>query len=139
MTKRDKKTGRFVASEKTNVMTNVMTNSEAFEKAHKTFADALRVFNEQKEFKSFDDFLNAPFIGCKFKVGDLIVLQPTDEVKTNAWCHNVVFEVMKTSVYVYDICHYTLKFLTPHELGGYGVGDLRIFGAQFIDDNCIKY
>ena len=114
-----------------------MTNSEYFEKSKISFSDAMKLFNEQTEFKSFDKFLASEHIELKFKVGDIIVLDCSKKVPHDVgWDHNVVFTVTTTSehdaFYVYG-----LKALTPSSRSH--VGQSLLATRNFVEDNCTLY
>lgn len=111
-----------------------MTKSEYFEKNNVSFAKALKAFNEQKKFTSFDKFLNSEYSESKFKVGDLIVLQLNEDTQFNGWMNNIVFEIIGIDE-VED--EYEVKFLTPSNL--YYINDTRKFTVGFIDRNCVLY
>ena len=136
MPDRDKKTGRFISSAKAK--TTAMTNAEFFEKNNVLFAEAMKLFNEQKSKKggteSFDKFLASEHVEPKFKVGDIIVLQLNNYTRRHAWMHQVVFKVKAV-----DKGEYELEFLTPHALGGWSIGARWSFSIEFVDENCIKY
>ena len=114
-----------------------MTNSEYFEKSKISFSNAMKLFNEQTEFKSFDKFLASEHIELKFKAGDLIVLDCSKKVPHDVgWDHNVVFTVTETSdhdaFYVYG-----LKALTPSSRSH--VGQSFLATRNFVEDNCTLY
>lgn len=111
-----------------------MTNSEYFEKNGISFAEAMKLFNEQTRFKSFDKFLAAEHAENKFKVGDLIVLQLNEETRKYDWKHNVVFEVL---YYKPENGYYHVKQLTPSK--SHKIGYVREMNCDFIDRNCILY
>ena len=114
-----------------------MTNSEYFEKNKISFAEALEIFNKQKNkkggTKSFDKFLASEHAEHKFKVGDFVVIQSN---QTMFWQHNVVLKVIKVSTSMND---YLMEFLTPHGIGNVKIGSQQHFSIKFIDDNCIAY
>lgn len=112
-----------------------MTNSEYFEKSKISFSDAMKLFNEQTEFKSFDKFLASEHIELKFKVGDIIVLDCSKKFPHNiGWDHNVVFTVTKTSNHD---AFYELKALTPSSKSH--VGQSFLATRNFVEDNCTLY
>ena len=112
-----------------------MTNSEYFEKNKISFSDAMKLFNEQTEFKSFDKFLASEHIELKFKVGDIIVLDCSKKVPhAVGWDHNVVFTVTKTSNHD---AFYELKALTPSSKSH--VGQSFLATRNFVEDNCTLY
>ena len=109
-----------------------MTKSEYFEKNGISFAEAMKLFNKQKKFKSFDKFLASEHVEYKFKVGDLIVLQLNEETRSMGWRHNVVFKVVG---YICD--NYHVEYITP---GNYNpIGDKRDLPMYFAEDNCVLY
>lgn len=119
-----------------------MTNSEYFEKNKISFANAMKIFNKQKKFKSFDKFLVSGHAEPKFKTGDLIGFQLNEETINCGWMHNVVFEdfgyvVFEVVGYTSGNGSYHIKQLTPCE--SRGVGCIRMVDFEFIDRNCVPY
>lgn len=111
-----------------------MTKSEYFEKNNISFADAMKLFNEQKEFTSFDKFLASEHKVFKFKVGDLVVLQLNGETRRKNWDHNVVFKIIDIDA-LDDI--YRVKYLTPTDCNK--INDVRIFSTSFLERNAVLY
>ena len=113
-----------------------MTKSEYFEKSKISFSDAMKLFNEQTEFKSFDKFLASEHVELKFKVGDIIVLDCSKKFPHDiGWDHNVVFTVTTTSDH--DGAFYELKALTPSSRSH--VGQTFFATRNFVEDNCTLY
>lgn len=116
-----------------------MTKSEYFEKNNISFAEAMREFNVQKKFKSFDKFLRSVHFEWKFKVGDLVVMQLTEDTRFLNWKHSVVFEVRECNDYYLGSGPiYTLKFLTPHDRHWH-IGETISFSKSLVEKNFIKY
>ena len=115
-----------------------MTNSKHFEKNKISFAEAMEIFNKQKDkgIKSFDKFLASDYVEHKFKVGDIIVLQLNEETRADNWKHNVVFGVIDID-YVEN--YYMVKCLTPNGSEGLHVGMAVNFPIAYADRNCILY
>ena len=124
-----------------------MTNSEYFEKHGISFSESMEIFNEQKSkkggTKSFDKFLVSEYkIPCKFKIGDLVVLQLNEKTRLLNWRHNVVFEIVDIGQSSFGCGIYiSVKYLTPETSGDWkcDIGDIQTFWADFIEHNCIKY
>ena len=115
-----------------------MTNSEHFEKNKISFAEAMEIFNKQKDkgIKSFDEFLAFEHVAHKFKVGDIIVLQLNEETRDDNWKHNVVFEIIDIDCVEN---YYMVKCLTPNGSEGLHVGMVVNFPIAYADRNCILY
>ena len=111
-----------------------MTKSEYFENNKISFAEAMRLFNEQTEFKSFDKFLASEHKVFKFKVGDIVVLQLNKETRRKPWVHNVVFAITGIDT-LEDI--YEVKYLTPTDCNE--INDNRIFSISFLERNAVLY
>ena len=111
-----------------------MTKSEYFENNKISFADAMKLFNKQTEFKSFDKFLASEHIELKFKVGDLVVLQLNEETRRKQWDHNVVFAITGIDT-LEDI--YKVKYLTPTDYNE--INDTRVFSISFFERNMVLY
>lgn len=113
-----------------------MTNSEYFEKNGISFANAMEIFNEQKNrthgIASFDKFLMSKHPEPKFKIGDLVVLQLNEKTLERFWTKPVVFKIR----HVYD-GFYGAEALTPDT--NLPVGDVRDLTSSFVEDNCVLY
>ena len=116
-----------------------MTKSEFFEKNNISFAEAMKLFNKQKKFKSFDKFLASEHIELKFKVGDLIVLQLTLATKAKGWAKNVVFKIVERfdNSELFDNGAYAVEAMTPDICTE--IGSRYLFDCRFCEDNCVLY
>ena len=117
-----------------------MTKSEFFEKNNISFAEAMKIFNAQKNkkggTKSFDKFLASEHIELKFKAGDLIVLDCSKEsLRNERWDHNVVFKIVMC--HADDTFAYDMRALTPSARAV--VGESVLATRTFVENNCTLY
>ena len=111
-----------------------MTKSEYFENNKISFAEAMKLFNEQTEFKSFDKFLDSEHKVFKFKVGDIVVLQLNKETRRKPWVHHVVFAITGIDA---SEDNYRVKYLTPTDYNE--INDTRVFSISFFERNMVLY